>query len=415
MSKIINEFNEGVILATTPFPITALLPIHRGDLKNKFIKLFPHTLLHDFSPLFCKGRTALFFLLEQLKRYNPRKNIVILPAYGAQSLAYATIAAKLMIELCDIKQNSFFYDLNELKSILVNNRNKILTVIAPYMWGILCIDDVRQFHNMLDEFGVLYVDDFATTQILDSKAIEHFKNLSPISLFSFGGTKVLSLFNGGLLTYSKEKLKYFSTMELQLSEKSFSRETYISRGLIFNWIYWRIHQNRRIFSRMGKFELSKDMYPTDITIQKRLLSRNWESVLSYLINRYESTIREKRISNNYRYQSMFKEFGLPTFSPFNVPKIAIGSRYPILLQSNTLRNYLVKTLLAKKFLTSRGYIHAIPNVDCIRPYLSDRNINVKNFPKAIEYEERLLTFPNHFLIEGQDLELVRQTVENYYK
>lgn len=399
--------SAGIPIAVTPFPLRAFWLHSRPPLRAVFSQLYPHTAGHSLSRLYDQGRIALCLLFERLKQ-DRCKNKVILPAYGAESLFYATIAAKLQIVLCDVDLQDTLFDLNQLEDIVRQQKDSILAVVIPYNWGMVNLVKTRNIHALLARHNILWVDDFAQTQLLSPRLVEYHNSNSHISLFSFTGTKILSCLHGGLLTLSSD---VSSVLPLERNENVFTEKRLFTRRTLMGWLSYKQRLQRHLFRRKGKFRLEYDMYPTNIEVRRTVLSKQWEHLLAGLIVDYSDYLLKKRTENNAIYRQVFEHTSIKTFQPAHDE--ALGARYMVLFPSALLRDKCQHALFAKQFWTSRGYVHMIPHVSCIRPYLRDEDISEYRFPNARELEERLLTFPNHYLMEEDDFELVSDAIREF--
>lgn len=396
--------SAGIPIAVTPFPLRAFWLRSRLPLRAVFSQLYPHTAGHSLSGLYDQGRIALYLLFEQLKQ-DGYKTKVILPAYGAESLFYATIAAKLQIVLCDVDLQDTLFDLNQLEDIVRQQKDNILAVVIPYNWGMVNLEKTRNIHTLLAQNNILWIDDFAQTQPLSTRLVNYHKRNSYISLFSFTGTKILSCLCGGLLAFSSDA-SY--ALQLERSKNAFHEKTLFAKDTLMKWWSYKQRQNRLLFRLKGQFGIEYDMYPTSIAVTRTVLSKQWERLLAGLIVDYNDYLIKKRTENNAMYRQMFEHTSIKTFQSEHDE--ALGARYMVVFPSALLRNKCQDALFAKQFWTSRGYVHMIPHVACIRSYLREEDLSEYRFPNARELEQRLLTFPNHYLMNKGDFELVSDVI-----
>jgi dTDP-4-amino-4,6-dideoxygalactose transaminase len=402
----------GVPIATTPFPISSIALSTNADSVKGLNTLFGHTNSSVFSPLYCKGRTALWSLFESLKIKFPHKNKVIIPAYTGQSIAYASISSGLQINLCDINSQDLLYDLNQLEELTSSNCEEILAVIVPYCWGIGPLSKIKKIHNILRSKKIICIDDFATTQITEQSIIDYFKKNSTFSLFSFGSTKVFSIFNGGIYSYSPELIEKMYQFTFNPIKVNLPKRRFVSKLTLLRWIDLQKVQNKSWYAKNGKFSFQNDMYPENLTIDKYILSTKWSNVLGKNILLYSNRIIIHRERINKYYDEIFSKQGWDLLSKGNAN--AIGSRYPILCPTQEVRDSLATFFFSKKISVSRGYIHSIPNVQVLSPFLHDSNTKYLSFSGALDIEKRLLTLPNHYFVTKSIIKHICLLLEEYF-
>ncbi|MCL5958554.1 MAG: DegT/DnrJ/EryC1/StrS family aminotransferase [Chloroflexi bacterium] len=404
----VSKVGAGIPIAATPFPISSFWLRSQPELQSVFWRLYPHAAGHSLSRLYGKGRVALSIWLQQLEERRGKRK-VILPAYAAESLFYATIAARLQIVLCEVDLADTLFDLSQLDEILRRHGDDVLAAIIPYNWGVINLEKARSIHDLLTRRGIMWVDDFAQTQPIDPEIVEYFNRNQSISLYSFTGTKILSCQHGGLLTFSND-----IPTELQLSTNEYScvEKPLLSRHTLMEWMNGERRKKRALYRREGSFGVRYDMYPTSLTVLRVVLSRKWERLLAGLIVSQGDGVRQERMKNNGIYRRLFQETAIQAFAPGDGG--AVGARYMVLFPSEALRDRCQQGLFEYQFWTSRGYVHSIPHVDCIRPYLLDEDKDESRFPNAKELERRLLTFPNHYLLRKSDFDLVGSVIEQLH-
>ena len=405
---MLKQTGAGIPIAVTPFPLWAFWLNSQPDLQTVFSRLYPHTAGHSLSRLYQKGRVALFVLFERLKQERG-KGKVILPAYGAESLFYATIAAKLQIVLCDVDLEDTLFKLNQLERIVAQHKDDLLAAVIPYNWGAVNLEKTRNIHGLLARHDILWVDDFAQTQPLSPVLVEYYNRSSHISLFSFTGTKILSCLHGGLLAFSSDAP---FALPLERSENVSAEKPLFTRQTLMGWLFSKQRQHRVLFRRSGRFGVEYDMYPTSLAVPRIVLSKQWEYLLAGLIVDYSDYLHKKRTEHNMIYRQLFEHTAVQMFPSGHGD--ALGARYMVLFPSSELREQCQRLLFDQLFWTSRGFVHMIPHVECIRPYLQDEDRDECRFPNARELEHRLLTFPNHYLMRDSDFALVQDVVHELH-
>lgn len=194
-------------------PPTAGFPIW---LKDLFIRR-PGSLEEDFqnylrvpyAAVTYSGTSALYFILETLKKLSPKTTVVV-PSFVCPLVPSAVVRAGLKVEVCDIVKDRFDYDHNELERICRDNQD-ILAVIAVHLAGIPV--DLDSIGAITKKQGIFLVEDCAQAlgAEYDGKKVG---TIGDFGFFSLCRGKGLTIYEGGVAV---AKEKYVSALKETIS------------------------------------------------------------------------------------------------------------------------------------------------------------------------------------------------------
>lgn len=358
------------------------------------------------TPLFPKGRSCLAFVLSLFKSIRPGRNEVIIPAYNAQSLAFAAIFNGLKIRLIDIEENTFFPSYEAYKSAI---NDKTLAVILPYNWGIFPeIAEIKKMHQLFLDSNVLWIDDLATS-IPTGEYANYFNNNSPCLFFSFGKTKITTIMDGGYAFFSQNHPFFVSigpalTQAISDIESKGQPYSLNIRRLFTNFTY-HIYTSRRGFSLLNLLKLAqKDRMPTTEQIPYFVLSHGWEQALKNILDEYFESNMDARLRVAQAYYRYDEQFSDSSCFLFPTTKNQIGSRFPILFSNKEDRNEAQLRFLKNNIGVSTGHQTWLGAVDLLKPYLSE--YSESQFLKSISFQDRLLTLPLHSKVTENDVKVI---------
>ncbi len=146
------------------------------------------------------GRSALARLFAALRRKNPGRDQVLLPAYASYSLPAAVVRANCRVALYDLEPRGLAPDTASLRRAL---GEKTLAVVAVHQFGYPF--DLAPLAPLCREAGAALVDDAA--QALGAETNGRLAGtMGDAGLFSLGRAKPLTAVDGGILAVRDEKL-----------------------------------------------------------------------------------------------------------------------------------------------------------------------------------------------------------------
>ncbi len=139
------------------------------------------------------GRAALARLLTALRRKNPERDQVLLPAYASYSLPAAVVRAGCRVSLYDVMPHSLTPDMESLRRAL---SGRTLALVAVHQFGYPF--DLATLAALCREAGATLVDDAAQAlgTSVNGKAAG---TMGDAGVFSLGRAKPLTAVDGGIL------------------------------------------------------------------------------------------------------------------------------------------------------------------------------------------------------------------------
>ena len=331
------------------------------------------------------GLSCLYVILEVLKKDNPDKDEVVLPAYTAGSLIVAIRKAGLRPVLCDVSPHDFNMDIRFLDNV----NNKTLCIIGVHMFGIAAVD----IRNLTDKYpGVTVIEDVCQGMgtIIDGKPAGR---LSQVSFFSFNKGKNLPTFGGGFICLRdklfaekiEDYVRKLKTITLPEKIKLFFKLMVLS--VIVNPVIYGL-----LYGVIAKFK--ENSPPDDVDLAK--YSGLQAGLACTLLKNFERQ-SEKRVENAARLIN-----GLRDDQQLIFPQIADNTkpafnRLPVVFRDLKKRQRVEIMLKQSGIETSRMYIKPLH-------HMFDLGYKWGNFPNAVYLGGHLLTLPCHPLMGGNDIE-----------
>lgn len=170
---------------------------HTGPKHQKLEKELCDYLHVDNVSLFANGHLALELAINALELMGE----VITTPFTFASTTQAIVRNGLTPVFCDINEEDYTIDVNQIESLITDRTSAILPV---HVYGSICdyqaIEQIAQKHNL----KVIYDAAHAFGVEVNGLGVG---NLGDISMFSFHSTKVFHTFEGGGLTFANEELK----------------------------------------------------------------------------------------------------------------------------------------------------------------------------------------------------------------
>ncbi len=189
-------------------PPTAGFALNWKDLWSAFKMENPGEVLEDdfknylgvsYARVACSGTAAFYLILEALKELSHRKTVII-PSFVCPLVPLAIHRAGLKVEVCDINQDDFNFNLRELEASCLKNPD-ILAIVPVHLGGIpLDFDPIKDFS---DPYGIFLIEDCAQSlgaTYQDKKV----GTLGDFSFFSLCRGKGLTLYEGGMVVTHHE-------------------------------------------------------------------------------------------------------------------------------------------------------------------------------------------------------------------
>lgn len=179
-------------------PPTDGLPILFADLfpwqhKTNLADSLAHLLNIPIPALTCSGTVALIVALKTLQSLHPEKQQVIIPAWTCPLVPLAIEKIGLTPVLCDVKKDSFDFDLTVLTT---KTSTQTLAIIATHIAGIVC--DLEKIKQIADQHQTFLIEDAAQAMgaQFQGKSVGLYGD---IGFFSLAFGKGLTSAEGGVL------------------------------------------------------------------------------------------------------------------------------------------------------------------------------------------------------------------------
>ncbi len=337
--------------------------------------------------LFGSGREALYFSLNCLKKIKKRDK-VILPAFICPSVPNAIRKAGLIPILCDIKIPGYGINEKELEGII---NNDVLAIIQTHLFGYP--QSVEEIKSISKRYECFVIEDCAQSFGAKIKGNQVGRS-GDFAIYSFGMSKVISLYGGGAFVSNIEiNRNFLDSYEFKYSIfKQFIEliEIFILNGLIkFKYlglldIFWKKYFQRK--SELKDFKMS-GLTPLKLSILNSLL-KNFEEI----------TKNRKNIAYTYR-ENLANLKGL--ILPEEIEGIEpVYLRYPILVEDLRLKATILKELKKEGINVSEMYDRL--SYEKTLP-ISKKETNLNNTEFAVD---RMVVLPTHFLITKKEIEKI---------
>ena len=356
--------------------------------------------------LYGSGTMALAAALMAAKdlakaRHGITSPEVLLPAYACPDLLSAALYAGLKPILVDLQGETPWMDLDELQARLSPNT---VAVIAAHFLGIP--ERLASIRAVLEGSTALLVEDSA--QLFPSKPVDGVWE-GDLVVLSFGRGKPVSLLGGGAVLCRTAAL-----MEhLPLANKAALPILLENLGVPGMLYKFKAHLYNRLLSPTvyGVLQYIPFLNLGE-TVFKPLqgilpFAKERVGLLAANIAAYETRERKQQ----ERLMTMLADVtdnaisDLTSIRP-NQPELTL-LRYPVLVQSQRLRDHLLSDLTHAGLGCSRMYPRPLPEIDGIDGRFQGQG----EFPQAALFSQRLLTLPCHAAVTSSDIEAMRQVIE----
>jgi len=331
------------------------------------------------------GTSALTFLLESLK-IAPQSGIVI-PAYTCPAVAAAVLKAGHRPVLSDINPDTLNYDLDQLVSVLKNQKP------AAAIW--------------VNLFGLpSSIPDLKIPVIVDNAQLP-FTPLKPenaaAEMYSFGRGKPINALGGGVaIIHQFEHFKDLNKRYQNIPRSLFVNSLfYLTKIIAFKLFY---HPTRYpIPFHISFLRLGETNFAPHFKLQKisGINLRCVENIFSRFagIQKIRSDVCLKYCNILKRYKEKIGYFNMNAFSKF-----------PIIFKTESDRIPISESLLDSGILANTLYPFALNVQPGLREILND-----SFFYKGAEFlSKNLITLPVNEFIDDAVIDKVDKTFEKFY-
>jgi len=341
------------------------------------------------------GTAALYLILKTRADVMNRREVVI-PAYCCPSLVAAAVRAGLKVRLCDIRKDSFDFDLGQLDTVV---NEKTLCVLAVHLFGLPV--DMEQIGTMASENGAAVVEDSAQAFGVEIDGLK-LGTRGDVGFYSFGRGKPLSMLGGGAIVTRLEAIGEqigHSVEKLHRNPSLTWIDSFMKVGLysvfVHPHLYW-------IANSLPLLELGKTKYVGDFGVYP---------MCRYHVSLGETLLGLNRMLNERRMeisQLLIERLrSLPDDCSFSIPHVNVPFPYlrlPVIFSSPHARERVLRDLVRNGIGATRMYAAALPRIQDVFPHLCD----VVEYPNAEYVASRLLTLPVNPFVNRDDMERVAE-------
>lgn len=392
-----------IVRAYSPTPLF-LLPDRKND--SQFDLRYPRFVSNGVgTPLFPKGRSCLAFLFRLFKNIRPGCDEIILPAYSAQSIAFAVLAENLRIKLVDVDDSTIFPDYDAFTAAF---SPKTLAVVLPYNWGVFPpISTIKRFHDVLLKNKILWIDDFASSVPINNHS-DYYDVTSPCLFFSYGKTKITTMMDGGY-AFFPEKHPYYPELSyaLELSKAKINGVSAQGPEFFFTNIAYHIYSSgfgSLLLNQMGL--LNRDNYPKSLNFARNPLANGWgHSLLKIINNHFDSNLsRRLKISTIYRNKLSGKLSDYYDIYDLHGSRGGVGSRFVLMCKSEEIRNNLLDKLRRNCIGVSKGYQAWLAEIPLLKNVFLHEDHS--KYQGAISCDKQIITLPCHAKVTDEEAEWI---------
>lgn len=385
-------------------------PLYFKDLVSGVAGLFRSSkVLHKFENelrayfnvkhvfLVSSGRAALTLILQSLSEITGKTEVVI-PSYTCFSVPSAVVRAGLRPVICDVGENDFNYDKQQLAELI--NKNT-LCIVVTHLFGIPC--EMEPVVTAARSVGCYVVEDAAQAmgaQLNGSRV----GTLGDVGFFSLGRGKCLSVVSGGIIVTNNDQIAgVLSQKVLNLRRPDLLEQ--LKTLCIAAFLY--------IFSRPSLYwfpaglpflGIGQTIYSTRFTI-KRLgglnggLAANWQEKL-------ESFNRVRREHANV-YRDALDEVDL-MFICEPAHSSPTYLRFSVVMGTSNQRDELLARLNAVGLGASPNYPTGVAEIAELAVSKADR----ARCGNSANLASRILTLPTHPAIGPHTINEIQKTLQS---
>ena len=361
--------------------------------------------LFNLPPLIleCSGTASLIVALQTLANMpkNEGRRDVIIPAYNCPLVVLAIAHCNLTVKLCDTAKNSFDFDFDCLDKLV---DEKTLAIVPAHIGGQLA--DVKKCVQMAHKKGAYVIEDGA--QALGSAA----GKAGDIAFFSLAVGKGLTLYEGGLLTSSNDKIRLTlkETHRKIVKPRVFFELKRISELLGYSIVYrprllsLAYGMPRRKELAAGNIEEAVgDVFDDDIPVHRvsRFRMKRGANAASRLKPFLEDIEKQaqRRVDKLAEIPSITVVKGIDDEG-------AIWPFIMVLFKTGEARDKALETLWPSPYGVTRLFVHALPDYSYLEPHFSTHF----STPNARDFAARMLTISNSPWLDDETFDKIVTTI-----
>lgn len=376
----------------------------KGSLEDDF----KNYLNVNYALVTCSGTAAFYLILEVLKDLSGKKTVVI-PSFVCPLLPLAVKRAGLDIEVCDINQDDFGFNIKELENLCSNNRD-ILAIVPVHLAGIPV--DFDSVNKIAEKYNIFTVEDCAQALGATYKA-RMVGTLGDFSFFSLARGKGLTIYEGGAIATNKNEYAALIDKKIKkLVKNNFFGESLKIFELFGYWVFyrpllfWFVFKLPQIFWNLQNKPLKaySDYYTIDFPVQE--VSKIRQLIGHVTFSRLGQEIAQQREKAGYYIRGLKSASGLKIIQ--ELPNTQANYPYLTLIFNNPgTRNEIFKILADSGLGISQIYTLAINDYGYLKPILSERKC-----PNARYLAQNSITLSTNTFLRKKGLDKIINALKN---
>lgn len=361
--------------------------------------------------LLSSGTAALIVALSALKKIQPKKNEVIIPAFTCPLVAIACNQAGLKIRLCDFKKDTDHLDLDFLKQCI---NDKTLCVIPTHLG--FYPQKIDEIMSLAREHNIYVIEDAA--QALGATIEDTPAGLSgDIGIFSLTAGKGLTIFEGGAVACSNQSMMEKIDQSIsELAKYDLFSEIFLSLKLIaykllYNPIGLSIAYGVPLRAHLNKGDEIKALDEEfKMPIPVRKVGSFRRMVGTSALKRLDQFLDQKQTDAQKR---MAQLKGLESLGVFLVPEPNIsikGCFAYVLLKSK--KDLWQKRVLEKLWTSGLGVSKAFACELSAYPYLKDI-VPKTSCPNAEKFANETISISNSHYLSDAEMQEIIEAIKNF--
>lgn len=399
-----------LLLRPQELPPTAGLPLQWRDLLPGASSLAGDLAAQLRTPplqLECSGTASLLIALNVLRRLQPGRRRVVVPAYTCPLVAIAVWRAGLELQLCDVRAGHYDLDPAALREVC---DERTLAIMPTHLAG--RVADVDDALNVARNVGAYVIEDAAQALGARQNGVS-VGSKGDIGFFSLAAGKGLSIYEGGLL------LAHDPSLRAKLADMA---EHMVPRGSV-----WEVRRSmellgyaalyrpqglrfaygnplRRALHRDDQIAAVGDHFAMNIPLHR--VGRWRQAVGAHAATRLPGFL-ERLTAQAWRRLPKLEE--IDGIQVMRDPPGGQGSWpfFLLLLPDQARRDAALTELWTAGEGVSRLFIHALPDY----PYLSDI-VPPQDVPHARDLAARSLSISNSLWMTDGDFESICRVLED---
>ncbi len=327
---------------------------------------------------FGSGREAIYYCIFNLSKISNKKEVII-PAFICPSVPNAIRKAGLKPILCDIELGSYSIEKKSIERVLSDDTIAILKAdLYGFPSEVLKYPNIFSIEDCAQSFGAE----------INGKKTGLFGDFS---IFSFGMSKVLSLYGGGALGINSNDLISFFDIKQNKNLNLINQIFLFFKIFILNLIVKSKYNGVLDYIWKKKYQRKDEL--TDFKISPFYSIR--AKLGQFLLDDFEEiTIDRKKNYDFYsNYLENFRNILIPMENPNSKP---VFLRYPVLVKEVEKRKKILKCLREVGINVSEMYDRISLNKILS---ISEKRTEIPNVEYAVE---RMVVLPLHSFLNEKE-------------